>query len=192
MLKDSRNLLWIAPLIVLLTVPLWKPFAVDFLRPERQKTETALESPRSAPNSGGSAMTGVTFQQSKNDTPEWMLTAARLNTTENNPIMHLDDVQANFFGRPGELEETHIKSNRASYNTVTSRITLQGEVLIRDVNGHSMQTESMEYIQADKKIQTTAPVTIQGSNISVRGNRLLYDTATGNYRLEGNVVCRIW
>jgi hypothetical protein len=35
-------------------------------------------------------------------------------------------------------------------------------------------------------------VNIQGSNIAVSGNELLYDTVTGNYRLEGNVVCRVW
>jgi len=55
-----------------------------------------------------------------------------------------------------------------------------------------MRTDSLEYLAAEKKIRTTSPVNILGSNIEVSGNRLLYDTVTGNYRLEGEVVCRVW
>jgi LPS export ABC transporter protein LptC len=65
-------------------------------------------------------------------------------------------------------------------------------VIVQNQHGYEMQTESLEYVPADKKIRTTSPVRITGKNIEVSGKKLLYDTVTGSYSLSGNVVCRLW
>ena len=192
MLKDTRNLLWIMPLTVLITMPLWKPLAADFLSQEHRGTsafDPSLTSPRSV---SSSEMTGVQIEQSQNGTKEWQLTASRLYSKEDDPDMQLEDVKALFFGTTGENEETRIRSQKAWYNTETKQITLRGAVLIQNNKGYEMLTESLEYLAAEKKIRTTSGVNIQGSNIKVSGNQLLYDTATGNYSLMGNVICRVW
>ncbi len=192
MLKDSRNLLWIVPLVALLTMPLWKPFAADILSPARKETGSLPPSLTNIRALSSSEMSGVQFEQSKNGVKEWFLTASRLYSSESDSNMQLEDVKGLFFGDAGENKETRIRSQAARYNADTKRITLQGEVVIQNEKGYEMQTDSMEYLAAEKKIRTTSAVTIQGNNIEVSGNQLLYDTATGNYRLEGNVVCKIW
>jgi len=192
MLKDRRNLLWIVPLAALLTLPLWKPFAADFLSPERKTTGSAVPPLTSPRVLSSSEMNGVQFEQSKNGTKEWLLTASRLYSKENDSGMQLEDVKALFFGPTGENEETRIRSQKARYNADTKQITLRGEVVIQNDKGYEMQTDSLEYLAAEKMIRTTSAVNIQGSNIEVSGNQLLYDTVTGNYSLEGNVVCKVW
>jgi LPS export ABC transporter protein LptC len=192
MLKDRRNLLWIVPLVALLTLPLWKPFAADFLSPERKATGFAVPPLTSPRVLSSSEMNGVQFEQSKNGRKEWLLTASRLYSKEGDSGMQLEDVKAKFFGTTGQAEETRIRSQKARYNADTKQITLHGEVVIQNDKGYEMQTESLEYLAAQKKIRTTSAVKIQGSNIQVSGNQLLYDIVTGNYSLAGNVVCRIW
>jgi len=192
MLKDPRNLLWLVPLAAVLTMPLWKPFAADFLSPVRKETGPAgpaLTNPRVL---SSSEMDGVQFEQSRNGAKEWILSARRLYSTENDPDMQLEDVKALFFGTAVENEKTRITSKRARYNAETRQITLQGEVVIQNDKDYEMQTESLEYLAAEKKIRTTSAVNIQGSNIEVSGNQLLYDIVTGNYSIAGDVVCRIW
>ena len=188
MLKDSRNLLWIVPLAALLTMPLWKSFAADILSPVRKQTVVFSPSLNNSRPLSTSEMKGVQFEQNKNGAKEWFLTASHLYSNERDTDMQLVDVNALF----GKNEETHIKSQKALYNASTKQITLQGKVVIKNDQGYVMQTESLEYIAAEKKIRTTSAVNIQGSNIEVRGNQLLYDIVTGNYRLDGNVVCKIW
>ena len=185
-------MLWIVPFAALLTLPLWKPFAADFLSPERKTTGSAVPSLTSPRVLSSSEMNGVQFEQSKNGTKEWLLTASRLYSKENDSGMQLEDVKALFFGTTGENEETRIRSQKARYNADTKQITLHGEVVIQNDKGYEMQTDSLEYLAAEKKIRTTSAVNIQGSNIEVSGNQLLYDTVTGNYSLEGNVVCKVW
>ena len=192
MLKDPRNLLWIVPLAALVSMPLWKPFAADFLSPERKETGPPAPSLTNPRVLSTSEMNGVQFEQSKNGTKEWLLTASRLYSTEGNSDMQLEDVKALFFGPAGENEETHIKSQKARYDAETKQITLLGEVIIQNNKGYEIQTDSLEYLADENKIRTTSAVNIQGSNIAVSGNKLLYDIPTGNYSVAGNVVCRIW
>jgi len=192
MMKDPRNLLWILPLAALLTLPLWKPLASDFLIPER---DTAGPSVPTLTNSGSlpaTAMEGVHFEQSKDGVKEWLLTADRLYSTENDSDMRFEDVNALFLGAAGKNVETSIRGRMARYNADSRQLTLLGKVVIQNRKGYEMQTESLEYAAVDKKIRTTSPVHVKGSNIEVSAKSLLYDTATGNYSLEGNIVCKIW
>jgi LPS export ABC transporter protein LptC len=192
MLKDPRNLLWIVPLAAVLTMPLWKPFAADFLSPARKETGPPWPALTNTRALSSSEMNGVHFEQSRNGAKEWILTADRLFSTESDPDMQLEDVKALFFGTAAENKETRIRSRRARYNAETKQITLQGEVVIQNDKGYEMQTDSLEYLAAEKKIRTTSAVNIHGSNIAVSGNQLLYDIVTGNYSIVGNVVCSIW
>ena len=192
MLKDPRNLLWAIPLAALLTLPLWKPLAVGFLSPAQHEASSTPQSPANPPALSSSEMTGVQFEQSRNGTKEWLLTADRLYSTESDSDMLLEDVRALFYGTGGRNGETRISSQKARYDTETKQITLQGSVVVENGKGYEMQTDSLEYLAAQKKIRTTSSVKIRGSNIAVSGNQLVYDTATGDYTISGNVVCRIW
>lgn len=192
MLKDPRNLLWIAPLAVLVTLPLWKPLAEDILSPARRQSGAAALSLAAKAVKGSSAMEGVEFEQSRNGTREWRLTAGRMVSAENDPDMLLEDVRAVFFGKAGNREETSVKSRAGTYNTETRQITLAGDIVLEDAEGYEMRTDSLRYSAAEKIMRTGAPVTIRGSNIEVSGSRLLYDIGAGKYLLEGNVVCRVW
>jgi LPS export ABC transporter protein LptC len=192
MLKDPRNLLWIAPLAALLTLPLWKPLAADILSPVRKGTEspgTALTSKHAL---SASEMNGVQFEQSRNGLKEWLMTAGRLYSTESDSSLQFEDVKGSFFGVAGEKDETRIRSQKAGYDEDTGKITLLGKVVIQNDKGYEIRTESLEYLVAEKKIRSTSAVSINGGNFEVSGNRLLYDTRKRDFRLEGNVVCRIW
>ena len=192
MMKDPRNLLWIVPLAALLSLPLWKPLAADFLNPERKKTPPPLPSLTNSRVLTSTEMDGVHFEQSKNGIKEWFLTASRLYSRENDSDMELQDVNALFFGATGENEETSIRSQKARYNAETKHLTLQGKVVVQNQKGYEMRTESLEYVAVEKKIRTTSAVQVKGNNIEVSGKRLFYDTVTGDFSLTGNVICRIW
>ena len=192
MLKDQRNLLWLVPLAALLTMPLWKPFAADILSPARQGTPLSGSSLTNRGSLRVSEMSGVQFEQSKNGSKEWFITASSLYSTEEDSSLQLEDVQGLFFGSAGTNVETRFRSQKARYNEDINMITLQGRVVIENNKGYEMHTESLEYLAAEKTIKTTSAVNIRGSNFEVSGDQLLYDTAKGNYRLAGNVVCNIW
>lgn len=191
MIKDPRNFLWITPLVLLLAYPLWKPLAVDFLNPKQGESVQApsLRNPRVL---SSSEMDGVQLEQSKNGIREWFLTADRLYSRESDSYMEMEDVHALFFNAAGKDEKTRIQSQKATYNADTRLLTLRGGVVVQNPQGYEMQTDSLEYAGVDKKIKTGSGVLVKGNNIEVSAKSLIYDLPTGNYSLEGNVVCRVW
>jgi LPS export ABC transporter protein LptC len=136
MLKDKRNFLWLIPLAVLLTLPLWKPFAVDFLNPVRRTgvSHSSAQTKNSVVHS--STMTGVEFEQSLNGSKEWLINAGRLSSSESDNNLQFQDVQALFFNRTGNHEKTSISSKRASYNSASKHLTLTGAVVIKNEAGY--------------------------------------------------------
>lgn len=192
MLKDPRNFLWLLPLTAIVTLPLWKPIAASYLRPVPQQTAAPLPALSNQHMMNSSTMTGIQFEQNKNGSKEWLLTADHLSSLEGDPNVQLDNVQALFFNKEKEQGDIRIVSQRASYNTETGQISLAGRVTVNNDQGYEMQTESLQYIAAEKKIRTTSPVTVQGSNFKISGDQLVYNTITGNYRVSGNVSFFLW
>lgn len=192
MLKDKRNFLWLVPLATLLALPLWKPFVADFLNPVRHIEVISSQSLTSNRALNTSSMTGVQFEQSLNGSREWLINASRLSSSESDNNLQFQDVKALFFNRNGNHEKTSISSKRASYNSDSKYLTLAGLVVIKNEAGYEVHTDSLEYLTAGKKILTTSPVNIQGRNIAVSGNRLTYNTVTGDYSLAGKVKCTVW
>ena len=193
MFKEPRNLLWIVPLIGLLTFPLWQPVAAKLLRPPpgvEKKADTMLSAPRMTRTA---EMLEVDFIQSKDGNKEWQIKAGRMYSQDGEKDVTLEDIEAVFFSDPGnDAVQTKISSRRARYDADKQLLNLQDQVVINDDRGYEIQTESLQYLGKDKKIKTGSKVHITGTNIAVSGESLMYDVESGNYRIEGNVVCKVW
>jgi LPS export ABC transporter protein LptC len=193
MIKEPRNLLWILPLIGLITFPLWQPIAAKILRPPQsveKKAEAMLFAERGTRTA---EMLEVNFMQSKTGRKEWQIKASRMYSLDGEKDIQLEEVEAIFFGDSvKDTGQTQISSRRASYNADQQLLNLHDQVVINDARGYEILTESLEYQGKEKKITTDSEVKITGSNIAVSGERLMYDVESGNYRLEGNVVCKVW
>jgi LPS export ABC transporter protein LptC len=193
MIKEPRNLLWIVPLVGLITFPLWQPIAAKILRPPHsveKKADAILSAERGTRTA---EMLEVDFMQSKAGRKEWQIKAGRMYSLDGEKDIQLEEVEAIFFGDPvKKTGQTQIRSQRASYNADQQLLNLHDQVVINDVRGYEILTESLAYLGKEKKITTDSKVKITGSNIAVRGDRLVYDVESGNYRLEGNIVCKVW
>ena len=192
MLRDVRNLLWLLPVAAVLTLPLWKPVATNLLNPVRQQAVAPAPFLSSRHMINSSTMTGVNFEQSKNGTREWLLTADRFSSLEDDPTVQLENVRARFFNNDREGADTKIQSQQASYNTETQQIVLEGKVRVINEQGYEMESDTLQYLAAEKKISSTSPVSILGDNFKINGDQLVYDTITGNYTLSGHVRFLLW
>ena len=193
MIREPRNLLWIVPLIGLITFPLWQPVAAKLLRPPsgtEKKADTILSASRITRTA---EMLEVDFIQSRAGSKEWHIKAGRMYSLGGEKDVKLEDIEALFFGDPGNhAAQTKISSRLARYDADKQHLKLQDHVVINDDRGYQIQTELLHYLGKEKKIKSGSKVQITGSNIAVSGETLMYDIVSGNYRLEGNVVCKVW
>lgn len=192
MFKNPRNLLWQVPLAALLTMPFWKPHLADFLSPARNREDIRPPSLAATSDLTISEMHNVHFEQARKGKKEWVISANRLYGTPGDADLGLVDVAASFFSGPNNKRSMDIRSKEARYHAAVQELNLRGDVIIQNMKGYTMQAESLVYLENEKKIKTESDVRITGANISVSGKSFEYDIASGDYRLNGNVICKVW
>lgn len=184
---ETRNLLWIGPLLLLVSAPVWRPPLADFLRPAGEDIATEV-----SPGTGRSfSMTEVFFYQNRNGSDEWRIKTDMVLTDDNEKNLKMKNVDAVFFGADSR-PRAKVNSRSGNYDTETGVLTLTEEVVATTDEGYVLQTPVLRYLNRSRQINSEHGVRITGSKVDIRGQRLFYDMESGNYRLSGRVVGNMW
>jgi LPS export ABC transporter protein LptC len=179
----NRLIVLLIPLLLMLTAPLWWPLAADFLRPRIDIDDSAaLRSEQKQ-----FALENVYFTQSREGRPEWEITASQLSTvTERENELHLENVKAVL----SDNDETRliISSDQGAYDMNNLMLTLTNDVTVDMRNGHELRTDFIRYLERDKKVETEAQVHLDGPDLEIQGQGLVYDLASGSYSVGGPVT----
>jgi LPS export ABC transporter protein LptC len=178
----SRNFLWIFPLILFVTGPVWKPFVVAFLSPPKgfspaQTIERAT---------GGFSMTGVTVTRSAKGAPESILSAEKVESgrwDENDYSM--EQVDALLFEQ-GKLK-AHVISGEGYYDVSQKILTLIDDVSVTVQDEYELTTQALRYLLPYKIVKTGADILFESRNMRIQGTGMRYNFATGDYRVGGRV-----
>ncbi|MDA8164733.1 MAG: LPS export ABC transporter periplasmic protein LptC [Desulfobacteraceae bacterium] len=194
----ARIIALLIPLFLLLAAPLWYPAAADFLSPPHG----LAAGPAKGADIRQFALTGVRFSQSRGGRPEWQIKAARLITAGGrDDQLHLEKVVAVLHGQGkdnGKGKETaqdeekdgsrfHITSDKGVYDSKALVLTLVNEVLVRMGNGYELRTDTLQYLEKTSMVQTSAPVSLVGKDLTVSGRGMAYNLKTGSYAVGGRL-----
>lgn len=185
MLRNPRNLLWLLPLLLLLTSPIWQPALRDFLRPRGGDAlpATVLDEDQQGQRF---VMDAVAITMSSGGEVEWDITAAQAYTGENDKEISLVGVEANYTG--GRREQTRITSERGHYDIGASQLTLiDGVVIDQPLSRQRLLTDLLEYSNRNKTVVCPDKVELQGPDFRIRAGRLDYDLARNGYDFSGRV-----
>ncbi len=183
-----RHLFWLTPLVLLLTSPLWGPPAARFLHPRISETSgkgAELESVGKT-----FAMQDIVFTQSNRGKRQWRLKAASLYTAGSEDDIRLQAVQAEFIGND-HSQRTTISGDRARYQADRRLLSINDNVTVKAANGYEMHTPQLRFQENKRLLLADNGVTVSGERFQVTGQRLRYDLATNDVRVEGRVVCTI-
>ena len=178
----SRNILWLAPLLLLVVSPIWLPSIVRFLAPPEH-----ISSARSEESStGGFSMTGVTVTRSVEGSPEAILSAARVESGRwDHNDYSMQDVDALFFEK-GTLK-AHVLGGEGYYDVTQRILTLVDDVSIVVDNKYELKTQALRYLLPYKTIKTAVEILFESPEMVIQGTGMQYNIATGDYRVGGRV-----
>ncbi|MFH7324869.1 LPS export ABC transporter periplasmic protein LptC [Desulfurivibrio sp. C05AmB] len=183
MMHGIRNLLWLLPLLLLLTWPLYGGLVRSFLAPP-QIRESAIGEREAAPEQLF-ALEEVRFFQEIAGVRQWRIDSDQMRTGESEDELLLAGVEA-FFFRNGR-EQIHIVADRGRYDAVGEILDLEDNVRLLDQAGFSLATPALSYHEKEGRVSSRAGVEIRTDDIRVRGQNLDYDLVAGRYILTGNV-----
>ncbi|MFA7382284.1 MAG: LPS export ABC transporter periplasmic protein LptC [Desulfurivibrionaceae bacterium] len=179
-----RNILWLLPVGLLLSWPVWGGAITGFLTP-RGELSANLVQPRTKSADPGFTMEGVLFSQLKNGVQDWQIEAKRLYTKEDQDRLHLEAVAAQVF--KGDERRFLITASQGEYNRKNKSISMQNGVKVQADNGILVQADSLSYDEQTRKITTMTPVRITGKGMDVSGQGVDYDMEHDSYDVSGRV-----
>jgi len=179
MLHNPRNLLWLLPLLLFLTSPLWKPELTSFLRPRGGLAVPEINLDDSAQQQRF-VMEAIKITMASAGRVEWEITAAQAFTGENDKDIGMVGVDAVYTGTDQEM--TRISSARGQYDIGESHLTLMEDVVVdKPLSRQKLLTDLLHYYNNRKVVFCPGKVELLGPDFRIRGGSLRYDLVSRGY-----------
>ncbi len=188
MIINRRNLLWLVPLFLFLSSPLWEPSVASFLKPRGgYNAGREIANEKQAQNF---VMDAMTLTMSTKGRVEWVIKAARAFTGSRGRMIDMVDVDAVYTG--DGRDRIYVSSNRGRYNIDQQHLILQDNVRVRrPLEKQELYTNLLHYYDSTKQVVSPGDVKIKGPNFSIQAGHMNYDLLSHAYDFSKGVVCRL-
>lgn len=186
MIRNPRNWLWLLPLLLFVTSPLWQPPLSNFLSPP------GIIKPAAEAEEGTGQqsfiMDAVTITMSSWGEVEWVVNARQAFTVKSDKEIGMIDVDAVYTG--GGEEPTLITSKRGLYDVNTSHLILIDNVVVeKPAAGQRLFSDLLHYYNDRKTIVSPGKVRLEAPDFTIRAGRLDYDLVSNGYEFSKRVIC---
>ncbi|XOF34440.1 MAG: LPS export ABC transporter periplasmic protein LptC [Candidatus Electrothrix sp. YB6] len=184
MIGSYRNLLWILPLGVLASSPLWKEYAENFLKPRGGYDETAEKAYQEQPQDF--VMDDVKIIFTSEGLRTWTIKADQARTGETDREIDMIDVDA-LYHKQGASPLT-ITSRSGKYHMDDHQLTLTEDVvIIKPLQHEELYSDLLHYYDTSKMLISPGDVEIHGPKFDLQAGRMDYDIAIGGYNFSRRV-----
>jgi len=182
-MKLHRNTVWLIPLILILTFPLWRIPLGAFLAP-RSGFDQKINPGKTATRNF--SMDTVKILQNQKGQKTALIRAQSARTNEDAEIFTLETVDADVFDADGN--RTHIVSKTGKYNTATKILTLIDDVVVNKTHDEQFLYTDLLYYDSDKRtVNCPGKTRLVGKGVKIDGGSLDYDIETLQYDIGGRV-----
>jgi LPS export ABC transporter protein LptC len=182
-MKLHRNMVWLVPLILILTFPLWRIPVGSFLT-VRGDFERKTDTPNK--DSHNFKMETVKILQNQNGKKTALIRARSARIGDDPDLLTLETVDADVFDEKGNV--THIVSKTGKYHTVTKILTLIDDVVVNKPHDKQILYTDLLYYDSDKRtVNCPGKARLVGEDVTIDGGSLDYDINTATYEVGGRV-----
>lgn len=185
MIRNPRNLLWLMPVLLFVSSPLWQPPLAAFLAP-RGGYNPKLAQPRETTPIQNFILDTVAITMTTNGREEWQIDAGRAYTQGNDHEIAMEEVSAMYIG--SEKEPINIKSRNGLYYIDKKNLVLTDQVkVVKPTKNQVLLSERLEYDDGGKTLVSPGQVTILAPGMKLRAGRMDYDFATDGFEFSNRV-----
>lgn len=180
---NRRNLLWLIPLFLLSSFPVWRLPLASFLQPRGTYDPVAEEGIQDRHNF---AMDKVIIIQNQAGKTTAEIRAEQALTSDKPHEYILITVDADLYSE--ENDQVKIRAQKGLYNTETRQLTLSGSVHVeRIATKQQLFSELLYYFDHNRTIKSPGATRLLGEQIEIKGSSLDYDIVSGHYAIGGRV-----
>ncbi|MCI5224282.1 MAG: LPS export ABC transporter periplasmic protein LptC [Candidatus Electrothrix sp. AR4] len=184
MLGSYRNLIWLIPVTLMLSSPLWQDYVAHFLTPRGGYDKIAEQAYKET--SQDFIMDDVTITFSTGGFQTWTIKAEQAQTGETDREIHMIDVDA-LYNKKGASPVT-ITSKTGTYHMDDQHLILIDDVvIIKPVQHEELYSDLLHYYDTTKMLISPGKVEIKGPKFHLKGGRMDYNVSTGAYDFNDRV-----
>lgn len=182
-----RNLIWIIPLCLFVTFPLWRIPVTKFLTPRGGYDPSLAQRKLDSHNFN---MTNVHITQSEFGKTTLEIVAVRAYTGSNESEFKMENVDAIITGASGE--QTYVTARKGILDKEAALLTLIDEVVVMNpAEQIELYTDLLIYNDKSHIAKSPGKTQVIGEKIEVRGKNLIFNTLTKTYQIDGRVHCKL-
>ena len=186
-MKNIRNLLWIIPLGLFVSSPLWKPSVANFLKP-RGGYDPQLAA-LSNTQQQNFIMDSLSITLTSMGKEEWVVNARQAFTGKTDQELGMIEVDALY---KGKNEPITMSSNKGTYYINQRHLILIDNVIIsKPKSREELYTDLLHYYDATKMLVSPVEVEIKGPKFSLQAGRMDYDLSTDGYDFSKRVRVKL-
>jgi LPS export ABC transporter protein LptC len=183
MTLNRRNLVWLIPVLMIATFPLWRLPLSSFLAP-RGLDENSVATGTEKEHDFIMQKVLITQNQAGKKTAE--IRARQAYTSDKPDEFVLVDIDSDLYDDQGDM--VNIKADSGIYNTQTRHLILNKNVVVsRDSEKQQLFTDLLHYYDEKRIIDSPVPTRMVAERAEIRGSSLRYDIVTGQYLVGGRV-----
>lgn len=187
MIIKRRNYIWLVPLVLLVSFPIWRIPVGKFLTPRGGYDPSYANVQTDIHNF---TMKTVHIFQHKNGRKSAIVRAATAYTGEKPNEYILENVDADIFNPVGDI--TNIVAKRGIFNTLTELLTLMDDVVVdKKVDDQQLYTDLLYYDGKLRTVNCPGTTRLLGKDVEINGSSLDYGIDKGHYEIGGRVHCII-
>lgn len=181
---NRRNLVWLIPVMIIVTFPLWQIPISAFLTP-RGLEESSVATGTGKEHDFVMQKVLITQNQAGEKTAE--IRARQAYTSDKPDEFVLVTIDADLFDDQGDM--VNIKADAGIYNTQTRHLILNKNVIVsRDSDKQQLFTDLLHYYDDKRIIDSPVATRMVAEGAEIRGSSLRYDIVTGQYLVGGRVT----
>ena len=182
-----RNLVWLIPLGLFLTFPIWRPPIAAFLSPRGGYDPSLAKRKLDAHNFN---MDQVIISQSKQGKKTLEVRAKKAFTGKTVDEFNLEEVDSTILAKNGE--KTFVTAKRGMFSKMTNILTLIDDVVVKKPKDKTeLYSELLTYNNNTGMAYSPGKTRIIGDGFEIRGRNLHVNTLTNTYDLDGRVHCKL-
>lgn len=182
-----RNLIWLIPLALFVSYPIWRGPVSTFLSPRGGYDASLADRKLDGHNFD---LEGVRISQSEDGQTTLEIVAKRAYTGKKKDEFLLDEVDAVIIGQNGE--QTFVTARLGILDKPQSLLTLIDEVVVmKPLDKFELYTDKLIYNEITKIAISPGRTQVLGEKIDITGNGLTFNALTNAYDLGGRVRCKL-
>jgi LPS export ABC transporter protein LptC len=186
-MKFHRNIIWLVPLCIIVTYPLWSIPIGKFLSP-RGSFDAAPKNEKTEGHDFN--MDKVKILQNQQGQKTAVIRAQRARTGEDANLLIMELVSADLFDTAGNT--TTVLANTGQYSTESKILTLSGDVVIsRTVDKQFLFTDLLLYDSDRRTVNCPGKTRLEAEQARINGGSLHYDIKAATYKIDKGVTCVI-